>query len=215
MKNVRLVATILSFFLVEYVNPYSAFARGGFCEDQRFECTEEERRKEKNKKREQHGSVSAQLDLPRTREPGRGVPRCGNPNAQTTADEVVGTIGGAIDAALSSYTYGVPVVSAIFAAVPDVVSWIKGRLGANDGPSACGTMCVAYPSTTPGEWFVDASEGGNTGRLRTVGEQFSIGWARLDDITHRQTTKGNTVTCASVRHWKHDRDRTFVLKVSY
>lgn len=164
---------------------------------------------------EKHGTVRAKITLPRTREPGRGTPPCGNPNAQTTADAAVTALGSAIDTALSSYTGGLPIVSGTFKAFPAVTGWIKSRLGANNGPSACGTVCVSYPSASAGNWFVDASDGHGSGRLTTIGREFPIGWSRLDSVTYKRTAGGNSVTCAAVRQWKHDRDRTFVLTVNY
>ena len=160
------------------------------------------------------GSVTETVQLPPTREPGRGAPGCGNPEARTTADETVETIGSSIDEAISEYTGGLRLVSAAFK-VPAVSGWVKSRLGLNDGPSACATLCVAYPSKSQGDWFVDASDGSGSGRLRSTGKEFSIGWAKLDRVTHARTGDGNMVTCANVRHWSHDRHRNFLLKVNF
>lgn len=158
-------------------------------------------------------TVSADIQLPPTVEPGRGTPACGNPGARTTADNAVSALGGAIDSALSGFTGGLPLATGVFS-IPGVNGWIKSRLGMNDGPSACGTVCVSYSGTSEGSWVVKASDNTGSASLNTVGPEFGIGWAKIDRVTHASTGT-NSVSCANVRHWKHDRYRNFKLTVNF
>lgn len=159
------------------------------------------------------GTVSDVVYLPATIEPGQGTPGCGNIGARTSADEVVSTAGAAIDASLAPFTGGLPLFTGA-TQIPGVTPWLKSRLGINDGPSACGTICVTYPGTRPGNWQVEAWDTGQPSTLRSAGKEFGIGWSRLDRVTNA-TTGRNTVTCANVRNWKHDRERGFKLTVNY
>jgi hypothetical protein len=159
------------------------------------------------------GSVSDVVYLPATIEPGQGTPGCGNIGARTSADEVVGAVGPAIDASLAPFTGGLPLFTGA-TRIPGVAPWLKSRLGINDGPAACGTICVTYPGSRPGYWTVEAWDTGQPTALTSDGQEFGIGWSRLDRVTNA-TTGRNTVTCANVRNWKHDRERGFKLTVNY
>src|SRR5688572_19711021 len=70
--------------------------------------------------------VTAQITLPRSQEPGRGFPPCGDPDAITPADVILEGLTSAAD----SYI-GYPVVSGAMAAAPGVEPWVKSRLVAD------------------------------------------------------------------------------------
>lgn len=149
--------------------------------------------------------------LPATREEGQGTPACGNPSATTTADMMVDGLGYAIDSALGNY-WDIPIAEYVFEN-SQARSWVKGRLGWNNGVSACANLCVAYDGRRIRTRVVGKdriTEESVTSR----GYMNSLGWAQVDNITHARTNKGN-VTCANVRHWRHDRERTFELLVEY
>ena len=156
-------------------------------------------------------TVSDQVVLPRTVEQGRGAPPCGNPFGVTTADRVVDQIGSALDRALGNVA-GIPVASTVLRS-PVARDWIKSRLGINNGKSACKTLCVAYRGRKLKTSITAWDETGKS-ELSVAGKEFGIGWARLDSVTH--AVHGKTrVTCAAVRHWRHDRARGFRLDVDY
>lgn len=158
-------------------------------------------------------TVSNQLVLPPTIEQAGSSSRCGEIGATTSADRVISSLGSSIDSVLEAEGVGIPIASAVFANAA-AKNWIKSRLGINNGPHACASICVAYSGQRTSVSVLALDENNATSRLSAPDKEFGIGWARLDDITHAKRG-GTNVTCVSVRHWKHDRHRGFRLDVSY
>lgn len=157
------------------------------------------------------GTVTEVVYLPAWTE--QGTPDCSPIGRHTSAKEVVGAAGNAIDAGISPYTGGVPLFSGA-RHFPNATSWLRHRLGANEGQPACGTICVSYPGRRPGRWMVEVWDTGKPSTLKSDDREFDIGDAKLDHVSH-SATGSNSVTCANIRNWNHAQKRGFKLTVNF
>jgi hypothetical protein len=156
------------------------------------------------------------ITVPAASEPAsQDQPPCSGVNPMTIGDEVVSRLGDELD------NYTGESIGGDVVRDPKNSSWIKERLGLNNGRSACKTICFVVPTaaTVTAEVNVAARTSWSCpkpGCLPT--DQYynnNLGIWAGNPGPSSSARGNNNVLCWTAMNWSHDQERVFEITVHY
>ena len=156
-------------------------------------------------------TATTSVDLPKSREPAKDEPKCGDVRQWTAAD-----IAASIPQVVADALIGAPLIlGSNFSSGGSISNMFKSIFGSHDGPAACAVMCVTIPMERTVKW-ADACAKDDKGRIceEGTGDIPMNYWAAVRGRT--ETISANRkLVCATAKSWAHDRNRTISWRIWY